>query len=183
MVIRLFSWSADSFLVHRLVYSPLSGLSFVDLTLLLTARISLLGLLLSTSLVDHFHCQPHCWLPASAGLSLLLTLLSTASVSWAYSYQPHCWWPASAGLTLLSTSLSTNGQRDFAGIFFVIELLVDRRPALAGLTFVTLLTASIRWTCSCCRHPCQPTARISWAYFCLRHPCWPTASISWTFFL
>ena len=31
MVNRLFSWSADSFLVHRLVYSPLAGLSFVDL--------------------------------------------------------------------------------------------------------------------------------------------------------
>ena len=38
MVIRLFSWSADSFhgpqtllMVRRLVYSPLTGLSFVDL--------------------------------------------------------------------------------------------------------------------------------------------------------
>ena len=31
MVIRLFSWSSDSFLVRRLVYSPLAGLSFVDL--------------------------------------------------------------------------------------------------------------------------------------------------------
>ena len=31
MVHRLFSWSTDSFLVHRLVYSPLAGLYFVDL--------------------------------------------------------------------------------------------------------------------------------------------------------
>ena len=30
MVNRLFSWSTDSFLVRRLVYSPLAGLSFVD---------------------------------------------------------------------------------------------------------------------------------------------------------
>ena len=76
VVRRLFSWSADSFIVHSMD-SPSSTSS-------LTASMHSLDLLSSTSLVDHFHCQPHCRLPASAGLSASLTLLSTASVLWTY---------------------------------------------------------------------------------------------------
>ncbi len=122
MVNRLFSWSADSFLVRRIFYSPLAGLSFVDLTSLLTASISLLGLSLSTSLVYHYHCRPHCRLPASYGLSLLLTLLSTASIRWTYFvvYQR----PASAGLSL-STSLLTASVR---WAYFVNFTVDGQRP-------------------------------------------------------
>ena len=144
-------------MVRRLFYSPLAGLSFVNLTLSLMARISSLGLLLSTSLVDHFHCQPHCRLPASAGLSLLLTSSSTASARWTYFVVgfivdgqhlldllcQHCR-QQTASVTLLEF-LSSNllmasvswaylrrhcrrGPAS-AGLVFIVNILVDRRPA------------------------------------------------------
>ncbi len=80
-------WSADSFIVHSMD-SPL-------LTSSSTASMHFLDLLSSTSLVDHFHCRPRCWLPA----------LLDFHCSW-----PCCQRPASAGLTL-STLLLTASVR------------------------------------------------------------------------
>ena len=144
MVRRLFSWSADSFIVH-LLDSPLS-------TSLSTASMHLLDLSLSTSFVDHFHCQPHCRLPASAGLSLLLTSSSTASARWTYFVVgfivdgqhllyllcQHCR-QQTASVNLLKFLSSTS-----SGLH---SRQPRRRPASAGLTLSTLSsTASVCWT-------------------------------------
>ena len=131
MVCRLFSWSADSFIVH-LLDSPL-------LTSLLTASMHLLDLSLSTSFVDHFHCQPHCRLPASAGLSSLLTLLSMASARWNY----------------FVIGFIVNGQH-------LLDLLCQhRRRQTASVTLLDFLlsnlsTARVSWAYlrrHCCRRP------------------------------
>ena len=132
MVHRLFSWSADSFIVHSLD-SPL-------LTSSSTARMHLLDLLLSSSFVDHLHCRPYFWLPASAGLSLSLTSSSTASARWTY----------------FVVGFIVDGQH-------LLDLLRQHcRRQTASVTFLdflssNLLTASVSWA-YLCRHRCRRPA-------------------------
>ena len=149
-------------MVHRLFYSPLAGLSFVDLvvdgqrllgfvssTSSSTASIRSLDLSLSTSLVDHFHLRPHCRLPASVGLSSSLTSLLTssltASVCWTYFVADLLVnrRPASAGLTLVD--LVVDGQRDFSGLSLsTTSSLSDGQFDFAGLSSRALTKNTVR---------------------------------------
>ena len=140
---RLFLWSADSFLIRRLVYSPLTGLSFVDLIIdgqhafsgLVVVNIVFngqhqLGLLSSSTSLSP-DCQHD-----FAGLSfanlvasqhpLEFVLLSTSSLNDCQRQLD----------LLLSTLLSIDSVHWTS---FVVNILVNRRPASAGLVFINLV--------------------------------------------
>jgi len=164
MVRRLFSWSADSFLVCRLVYSPqnchsIHSLDSPLLTSLSTASICTLGLLLSISLVDHFHRRPHCRLPASAGLSSSLITSSTASIRWTYF-----------------VDIVVIGQRQLG--FLLVDLVVDGQRLLDFALSTLSSTASVCWTLfgqPCCQRPASAGLSSSTSSL--------TASVRWTFFV
>ena len=141
---RLLLWYADSFcglspetllfivswtlmMVRRLFYSPLYGLSFVDL--ILDGQHAFAGLV-----VVNFTCWP---------LSLSLTLSSTARVCWTFIVIDKGR-PSSAGRPLVN--LVVNGQCPLG----LLHFCHPRGPmaSVALLDFTSLLLQSIH--CCCC---------------------------------
>ena len=123
-------------MVRKLFYSPLTGLSFVDLIIDGQHQLGLI----SSSTSSSPDCQrDFAWLSFAdlvAGGQHKLGFLRqqpprrpTASISWTSSRRPRRRRPTSAGLTSSSSSSWTDGQRGFAGLFFVV-IAID--PSLSS---------------------------------------------------